>query len=153
MPHITTYGGSYLSAQSEKDSFGSFEPRQAKLQEAFTNDQLTGVKGGQEGEEFSFTPVDTSTFEDRMPLDFDSSAVVISNGVVLDTQPPSAMHQGAMNSVQAMDEAGNLLDNAGNRTANIGGTAGLGGTSFMTGKTDFPADSLGGRVRPGGNDI
>ena len=76
MPHITTYGGSYFSAQSEKDSFGSFEPRQAKLQEAFTNDQLIGVKGGQEGEEFSFTPVDTSTFEDRMPLDFDSSAVV-----------------------------------------------------------------------------
>ena len=35
-----------------------------------------------------------------------------------------------MNSVQAMDEAGNLLDNAGNGTANIGGTSGPSGSSF-----------------------
>ena len=44
MPHITTYGGSYFSAQPEKDSFGSFEPRQANLQEASSNDQLIGGK-------------------------------------------------------------------------------------------------------------
>ena len=44
MPHITTYGGSYFSVQPKKDSFGSFEPRQAKLQEASMNDQLIGRK-------------------------------------------------------------------------------------------------------------
>ncbi len=46
MPHISTYGGTYLTVQPEKDSFGSFEPRQVKLQEASTNDQLTGLKSG-----------------------------------------------------------------------------------------------------------
>ena len=45
MPHISTYGGSYFSAQPEKENFGSFEPREAKFQEASTNDELTGRKG------------------------------------------------------------------------------------------------------------
>ena len=44
MPHISTYGGSYFSAQPEKEDFGSFEPREAKFQEASTNDELTGRK-------------------------------------------------------------------------------------------------------------
>ena len=43
MPHISTYGGSYFSAQPEKEDFGSFEPREAKFQESSTNDELTGT--------------------------------------------------------------------------------------------------------------
>ena len=50
MPHISTYGGSYFSAQPEKEDFGSFEPRDAKFQEASTNDELTGLKGLNWGE-------------------------------------------------------------------------------------------------------
>ena len=50
MPHISTYGGSYFSAQPEKEDFGSFEPREAKFQEASTNDELTGLKGLNWGE-------------------------------------------------------------------------------------------------------
>ena len=34
MPHFTDFGGARLTAQPEMDSFGSFEPRQAKLLEA-----------------------------------------------------------------------------------------------------------------------
>ena len=45
MPHISTYGGFYFSTQPEKEDFGSFEPREAKFQEASTNDELTGRKG------------------------------------------------------------------------------------------------------------
>ena len=51
MPHYSNYGGTtYLSAQPEKESFGSFEPREAKLQEASTNDQLIGGKALKWGE-------------------------------------------------------------------------------------------------------
>ncbi|KZR87894.1 hypothetical protein MITS9509_00694 [Synechococcus sp. MIT S9509] len=51
MPDFTDFGGTYLTVQSEKINFGSFEPGQAMLQEAFVDDQLVGFKGGQEGEE------------------------------------------------------------------------------------------------------
>ena len=53
MPHYTNYGGTFLSAQPQIDSFGSFEPRQEKLQKVPSNGGLIGLKGGQEGEEFS----------------------------------------------------------------------------------------------------
>ncbi|KZR88103.1 hypothetical protein MITS9509_01570 [Synechococcus sp. MIT S9509] len=42
MPHFVTFD---VVPRPEKDSFGSFEPRHAKLQEASTNDDLTGRKG------------------------------------------------------------------------------------------------------------
>ena len=57
MPHYTNYGGTFLSAQPQIDSFGSFEPRQEKLQKVPSNGGLIGLKGGQEGEEFSMEPV------------------------------------------------------------------------------------------------
>ena len=51
MPHYTNYGGTtQLSVQPEKEGFGSFEPREAKFQEASTNDELTGLKGLNWGE-------------------------------------------------------------------------------------------------------
>ena len=64
-----------------------------------------------------------STFEGRMPR-VDSNDVVTCNGIALDTQPPSAMHQGAMNSVRGKDGAGTFLDAAGNKTAKVDWTAG-----------------------------
>ena len=236
MPHITTYGGSYFSAQPEKDSFGSFEPRQANLQEASSNDQLIGgkalnwselcdvgtslrkaddfiklgdIKGGfqadkltgnfnalnkttnvrpNKGESISiihpqfseangrgdsitgegrptkiWTNGGASTFEDRMPLDFDSNDVVTCNGITLDTEAPSmSMHQGAMNSVWGKDLAENFLDAAGSMTETfepaarvdsfgesltpvlkLGGSAGPSGTTFMAGSMGFPTDNVG----------
>ena len=157
MPHYTNYGGTtYLSVQPEKEGFGSFEPREAKFQEASTNDALTGRKGlywgelcdvgtslrqsddyiklgdikgdrlfttGGGGDSITgegrstkiWTNGGASTFEDRMPLDFDLNDVVTCNGITLDTQAPSmSMHQGAMNSVWGNDAAGNFRDAAGN---------------------------------------
>ena len=104
-----------------------------------------------------------STFEDRMPMDFDSNDVVTCNGIRLDTEAPSmSMHQGAMNSVWGKDLAGNFLDAAGSMTETfepaagmdsfagslnpapgISGTAGPGATSFMTGQFDMPTDNVG----------
>ena len=159
MPHYTNYGGTtQLSVQPEKEGFGSFEPREAKFQEASTNDELTGLKGLNWGEicdvgaslrqsddfiklgdikgdrlfttggggdsitgEGRSTKIWTnggaSTFEDRMPLDFDLNDVVTCNEITLDTDAPSmSMHQGAMNSVWGKDAAGNFRDAAGNMT-------------------------------------
>jgi hypothetical protein len=151
MPHISTYGGYYFSAQPEKEDFGSFEPREAKLQEASTNDQLIGGKGLNWGEicdvglslrksddfiklgdikgdrlfttggggdfitgEGRSTNIWTnggaSTFEDRMPLDFALNDVVTCNGIDPDIQRPTHPND------------------------NIGGQAGPGGTSYLTGE-------------------
>ncbi len=246
MPHITTYGGSYFSAQPEKDSFGSFEPRQANLQEASSNDQLIGgkalnwselcdvgtllrkaddfiklgdIKGGFQADELTgnfnalnkttnvrpnkgesisiihpqfseangrgdsitgegrptkiWTNGGASTFEDRMPLDFDSNDVVTCNGITLDTEAPSmSMHQSAMNSAGGKDLAENFLDAAGSMTetfepaagmnsfgeslnpvAELGTNSGPGGSTFMTGRFDMPTNNLTGSAGPGGDDI
>ncbi len=114
-----------------------------------------------------------STCEDRMTQDFDSNDVVFCNGITLDTEAPSmSMHQGAMNSVWGKDAAGNFRDAAGSMTEpfepaaginsfgeslnpvlELGGQAGPGGTTFMTGQFDMPTNNLNGSARPGGDDV
>ncbi len=78
-----------------------------------------------------------------------------------------SMHQGAMNSFWATDAAGNFLDAAGNMTETfkpaagmdrfgeslnpvleLSGTAGPGGTTFMTGSVGFPTDNFVGNPYP-----
>ena len=127
MPHFVTFD---VVPRPEKDSFGSFEPRQAKLQEASGNDDLTGRKGLNWSElcdvgaslrhadelTGSFDPREVKSVEIGEPAEpviggFEAPA----SGIVLDTEAPSmSMHQGAMNSIQAIDAAGNLRDAAGN---------------------------------------
>ena len=56
-----------------------------------------------------------STFEDRMPGHFDGNDFHACPNIVLGTEAPSmSMHQGAMNSINVGDAAGNLRDAAGN---------------------------------------
>ena len=149
-------------------------------------------------------------------VDWRDLDVVIGNGIHLDTEAPSmSMHQGAMNSFQFPDAAGNFRDAAGNMTetsdsfgcgennpistgqpveaplmhqgamnsvwledlagnmtetfeplpgmdsfgrslnpvAELGGTAGPGATSFLTGQFDMPTNNLAGSADPGGDDI
>ena len=116
--------------------------------------KLDGITGkGEDRPMKIWTNGGASTFEDRMPLDFDSNDVVTCNGIVLETKAPSmSMHQGAMNSVWVKDWAGNVFDAAGNMTESfeadpgmdsfgkslnpvleLTGAAGFGGTTFMTG--------------------
>ena len=184
MPHITTYGGGYFSAQPEKGSFGSFEPRQEKLQEVFADDQLIGLKGGQEGEELlptdsDFNDVvigvkekvggfrecsalfttggggdsltdaglvfpglyDSAGYEGSGDLTCMSNAIDCDrneHGIITETFEPAA----------GVDFAGSL-----NPAPGLGGTAGPGATSFMTGQFDFPTNNLTGSADPGGDDV
>ena len=179
MPHITTYGGGYFSAQPEKGSFGSFEPRQEKLQEAFADDQLIGLKGGQEGEELlptdsDFNDVvigvkekvggfrecsalfttggggdsltdaglvfpglyDSAGYEGSGDLTCMSNAIDCDrneHGIITETFEPAA----------GVDFAGSL-----NPAPGLGGTAGPGATSFMTGSMGSPTDNFVGNPYP-----
>ena len=130
MPHFTDFGGARLTTQPEKDSFGSFEPRQAKLQDASTNDDLigrTGLNWGavcdvgdslRQADELtgSFEPREIKSVEIGQPLDPEIGGFEApGHGIVLDTTAPEmSMHQGAMNSIQVTDAAGNFRDAAGN---------------------------------------
>ncbi len=135
MPHFVTFD---VAPRPEKDSFGSFEPRQAKLQEASGNDDLTGRKGLNWGEicdvglslrqvnelTGSFEPREIKFFEIGQPPDPEigrppepeiGGFEAPDSGITLDTTPPQmSMHQGAMNSVWGKDLAGNVRDAAGN---------------------------------------
>jgi hypothetical protein len=117
-----------------------------------------------------WTTVGPSNFEGRMHLDFDLKDVVTCNGITLDTEAPSmSMHQGAMNSVWGKDSAGNFLDAAGSMTETfesapgmnsfgeslnfvleITGTAGPGGSTYMTGQFGMPTHNISGTAGPGG---
>jgi hypothetical protein len=127
MPHFVTFD---VVPRPEKDSFGSFEPREAKLQEASGNDDLTGRKGLNWSQLFdvgaslrhadeltgSFDPREVKSVEIGEPPDPEIGGLEApGNGITLDTTPPQmSMHQGAMNSVWDKDEAGNVRDAAGN---------------------------------------
>ena len=84
------------------------------------------------------------------------------NNPISTGQPVEAplMHQGAMNSVWLKDLAGNMtetfeplpgMDSFGrslNPVAELGGTAGPGATSFLTGQFDMPTNNIGGSAYP-----
>ncbi|KZR87332.1 hypothetical protein MITS9509_01182 [Synechococcus sp. MIT S9509] len=127
MPHFVTFD---VVPHPEKDSFGSFEPRQAKLQDVSTNDDLIGRKGLSWGEVCdvgaslkqadeltgSFDPREVKPVEIGQRPDPEIGGLEApGGGIVLDTTPPQMpMHQGAMNSIWGKDEAGNFRDAAGN---------------------------------------
>ena len=197
MPHYTNYGGTtQLSVQPEKEGFGSFEPREAKFQEASTNDELTGRKGLNWGEicdvgaslrqsdDFiklgdikgdrlfttggggdsitgegrstkiwtnggasTFNANDTVVFETGLPVDgLHDSVHCVSDTPCLggkthltETYEPIA----------EMYSFGESL----NPALEIGGTAGPGGTSFMTGNIGIPTNIIGSSASPGGDYI
>ena len=196
MIHLPGLGDTYLTVQPEKDSFGSFEPRQEKLQEASANDELTGRKGLNWGEicdvgasleqafelTGSFDPREVKSVEiGNQPEPEIGGLEAPGNGIVLDTAAPGmSMHQGAMNSIQVIDAAGNIAEGfrlgpgatfeditetfeplAGmhsfgeslNHVLEIGSTSGPGGKSYMTGQFDFPTNNIGGSASPGGDNV
>ena len=169
MPHISTYGGSYFSAQPEKEDFGSFEPREAKFQEASTNDELTGRKGLnwrelcdvgtslRQSDDFIklgdikgdrlFTTGgggDSITGEGR-------STKIWTNGGASTFEDRMALDFDANDAVFGMRENVGSTSGPGGTsfmTANVSGTAGPGGTSFMTGSFGFPTDNFIGNPYP-----
>ena len=124
-----------------------------------------------------------TSIEDRHIGDYDANDAVLGmrenigitsdsfgcgeNNPISTGQPVEAplMHQGAMNSVWLKDLAGNMtetfeplpgMDSFGrslNPVAELGGTAGPGATSFLTGQFDMPTNNLAGSADPGGDDI
>ena len=170
MPHFPNFGDDRLSVQPEKDGFGSFEPRQEKLQEAFADDQLTGLKGGQEGEELLPTDSDFNDVligvKEKVGGFRECSALFTTGG-----GGDSLTENGGFDQVRGNDLEGqaflreqfryqcNLdwnfepaagMDFAGslNPVLELGGTAGPGATSFMTGSMGSPTDNFVGNPYP-----
>ena len=164
MPHFPNFGGTRLSVQPEKDSFGSFEPRE--VESVRGGDSLTG-----EGRPTKiWTNGGASTFEDRLTLDFDSNDVVTCNGIDADIQRPThpndlsgtsgpggstytngTSKEGSYFMTETFEPAAGM-DFAGslNPVLEVGTTSGPGGTTFMTGQFDMPTDNVGGTSGPGG---
>ena len=197
MPHYTNYGGTtQLSVQPEKEGFGSFEPREAKFQEASTNYELTGRKGlnwselcdvgtslrqsddfiklgdikgdrhfttGGGGDSITgegrstkiwtnggastFNANDTVVFETGLPVDglYDSVHYVSDTPCLGGKTHLTETYE----PIAEMYSFGESL----NPALEIGGTAGPGGTSFMTGNIGIPTNIIGSSASPGGDYI
>ena len=105
MPHYTTYGGTFLSAQPQIDSFGSFEPRQEKLQKVPSNGGLIGLKGGQEGEEFSMkTVADQNSSNVSISVGGDSLTGIDRPVNIWTTVSPSTLENNANCATSYVDE-------------------------------------------------
>ena len=137
MPHFTDFGGTNLTVQSEKASFGSFEPRQAMFQEAFVDDQLIGFKGGQEGEELfptnSFLDIGACGADLQNDTDFNGLVISVRENISGASSPGGTTSKTAAGLVfPGLYDLAGYAGSVSVPTDIIGGTSGTGGTTFMT---------------------